>query len=395
MPQPAIRHGESNAAWFGDTYSDVHNLTGWPAVVVRGGTSPDGLPIGVQLVARPWREDVALAAARVVEAASGGWQLTTALRPVGLPGALPGRWTTMRSEMPEPSAPFSASPPTLTLGAGAAAYDERGHEGPRRGLGGAAVREGHVALVVGRPRPAGHLGAARLARRPGAFHRSDRRPRGLRRGIRDAGFTTADRRRDGRQQPRPGRAAARTFGATEDWLDAARPRLDRPGGASPRRSTTSTRSRRSSSSPASPARRPSRWPSSPTPGPGSRRPRAHHAPRFAHAGEMIAAISDPARASRRSPTTTSFRELFLNPPDIGGRYSVADVRRARAGQPDRAGPRRAARVGVGDARGVPRAGPESNPGVSLGLAIGTLAKNGRDKLTFLADGDDRELRRVG
>jgi amidase len=74
MPQPAIRHGESSASWFGDTYSDVHNLTGWPAVVVRGGTSSEGLPIGVQLVAAPWREDVALAGARVVEAASGGWQ---------------------------------------------------------------------------------------------------------------------------------------------------------------------------------------------------------------------------------------------------------------------------------------------------------------------------------
>ena len=74
MPQPAIRHGESSASWFGDTYSDVHNLTGWPAVVVRGGSSPEGLPIGVQLVAPPWREDVALAGARVVEAASGGWQ---------------------------------------------------------------------------------------------------------------------------------------------------------------------------------------------------------------------------------------------------------------------------------------------------------------------------------
>lgn len=74
MPQPAIRHEESSASWFGDTYSDVHNLTGWPAVVVRGGMSPEGLPIGVQLVAPPWREDVALAGARVVEAASGGWQ---------------------------------------------------------------------------------------------------------------------------------------------------------------------------------------------------------------------------------------------------------------------------------------------------------------------------------
>ncbi|OGO52458.1 MAG: hypothetical protein A2V84_04425 [Chloroflexi bacterium RBG_16_70_13] len=73
MPRPAIRHGESSKAWFGDTYSDVHNLTGWPAAVVRGGTSPEGLPIGVQLVGPPWREDIVLAGARVVEAASGGW----------------------------------------------------------------------------------------------------------------------------------------------------------------------------------------------------------------------------------------------------------------------------------------------------------------------------------
>ncbi len=73
-PHPAIRHGQSSDPRFGDTYSDVHNLTGWPAVVVRGGTSAEGLPIGVQLIAQPWREDIALAGARVVEAASGGWQ---------------------------------------------------------------------------------------------------------------------------------------------------------------------------------------------------------------------------------------------------------------------------------------------------------------------------------
>ena len=73
MPQPAIRHGESTAAWFGDTYSDVHNLTGWPAVVDRAGTSQGGLPIGVQVLGHPWREDVALASARSVEAATGGW----------------------------------------------------------------------------------------------------------------------------------------------------------------------------------------------------------------------------------------------------------------------------------------------------------------------------------
>jgi amidase len=45
----------------------THNLTGWPAAVVRCGTSKTGLPIGVQIAANPWREDVALAIARVLE----------------------------------------------------------------------------------------------------------------------------------------------------------------------------------------------------------------------------------------------------------------------------------------------------------------------------------------
>jgi amidase len=48
----------------GFSYTMSYNLTGWPSVVVRGGTSPEGLPIGVQVVARPWREDVALALAK-------------------------------------------------------------------------------------------------------------------------------------------------------------------------------------------------------------------------------------------------------------------------------------------------------------------------------------------
>lgn len=58
----------------GMSYTMTYNLTGWPGVVVRGGTSPEGLPIGVQVVARPWREDVALAVAQHMENALGGWQ---------------------------------------------------------------------------------------------------------------------------------------------------------------------------------------------------------------------------------------------------------------------------------------------------------------------------------
>ncbi len=59
---------------FAGSYSMTYNLTGWPGVAVRGGTSPEGLPIGVQVVARPWREDVALAVAQHLETVLGGWQ---------------------------------------------------------------------------------------------------------------------------------------------------------------------------------------------------------------------------------------------------------------------------------------------------------------------------------
>jgi amidase len=55
------------------SYAMTYNLTGWPAAVVRGGTSPEGLPIGVQVVGRPWREDVVLAVAKVLEARLGGF----------------------------------------------------------------------------------------------------------------------------------------------------------------------------------------------------------------------------------------------------------------------------------------------------------------------------------
>lgn len=61
-------------------FTTTYNNTGWPGAVVRAGTSPEGLPIGVQLIAQPWREDVSLAAAAFLEAASGfGYQRPTAV----------------------------------------------------------------------------------------------------------------------------------------------------------------------------------------------------------------------------------------------------------------------------------------------------------------------------
>ena len=48
---------------------------------------------------------------------------------------------------------------------------------------------------------------------------------------------------------------------------------------------------------------------------------ARHAPRYEHAGEMMIAISDP-KSIDEIPHHDMLREYFLNPPDIGGRYSA-------------------------------------------------------------------------
>jgi amidase len=68
-PHPAVAPDAPKS--FG--YTTPHSLTGWPCVVVRAGSS-GALPIGVQVVAGPWQDHVALAAAARIEAALGGWQ---------------------------------------------------------------------------------------------------------------------------------------------------------------------------------------------------------------------------------------------------------------------------------------------------------------------------------
>ena len=67
-------HGEYSKEQGYAIYTHPYNLTGWPATVVRCGTSSEGLPIGVQVTSRPWREDVSLAVAAFLESALGGWQ---------------------------------------------------------------------------------------------------------------------------------------------------------------------------------------------------------------------------------------------------------------------------------------------------------------------------------
>jgi glucose-6-phosphate isomerase len=102
-------------------------------------------------------------------------------------------------------------------------------------------------------------------------------------------------------------------------------------------------------------------------------------------GAFIAAITDPGKSVEAFAHHDAFREIFLNPPDIGGRYSaltyVGLVPASVIGL-DLDALLASANAMLGQCR---EPDPAANPGVSLGLAIGTLAKAGRDKLTFLTD----------
>lgn len=95
------------------------------------------------------------------------------------------------------------------------------------------------------------------------------------------------------------------------------------------------------------------------------------------------AITDPGTAMEREAKDRKFRHIFLNPADIGGRYSALswfgmvpatlhgiDVPRLLQG-----------------ALAMREASKEldvaNNPGAHLGAVLGALAKNGRDKVTFI------------
>ena len=76
---PAFRHGEGHwksGTGYRDTmrHSQWLNLAGFPGVSVPMGKSEAGLPIGVQIVGRPFEDELALAAAERLEEARGPWQ---------------------------------------------------------------------------------------------------------------------------------------------------------------------------------------------------------------------------------------------------------------------------------------------------------------------------------
>lgn len=104
-----------------------------------------------------------------------------------------------------------------------------------------------------------------------------------------------------------------------------------------------------------------------------------------HGGKHFVAITDPGTGLEQMAKEYGFGQIFSNPPDIGGRYSVLSL----------FGLVPAALLGLNIMRLLDRAAgmaeqcrkaddAHSNPGVYLGAAMGSLAKAGRDKVTVLS-----------
>jgi transaldolase/glucose-6-phosphate isomerase len=105
----------------------------------------------------------------------------------------------------------------------------------------------------------------------------------------------------------------------------------------------------------------------------------------AEVGRRFVAITDPGSQMQRVAEADGFRRVFFGLPSIGGRYSaLSDF-----------GMVPAAVMGLDVARLLGRAAEmaracaasvsvEENPGAALGIVMGVLAKNGRDKATLVA-----------
>ncbi len=100
-------------------------------------------------------------------------------------------------------------------------------------------------------------------------------------------------------------------------------------------------------------------------------------------GENFVAVTDPGSKLEESAKKNKFRRIFSSPPEVGGRYSALTY----------FGLVPAALIGVDVAKLLRRANSMAdacrnhavqNPGLQLGAAMGELALQGRDKITFVA-----------
>ncbi|MDR3546539.1 MAG: hypothetical protein P4L30_12315 [Candidatus Limnocylindrales bacterium] len=101
--------------------------------------------------------------------------------------------------------------------------------------------------------------------------------------------------------------------------------------------------------------------------------------------DLMIAITDPGRSLEAIPHHDGLREVFLNPEDVGGRYSaltyVGLVPASLLGiDLDAFLATALAMLGRTHATTV-----ADNPGAALGVTLGALSRAGRDKLTLVAD----------
>ncbi len=100
--------------------------------------------------------------------------------------------------------------------------------------------------------------------------------------------------------------------------------------------------------------------------------------------EQFAVVTDPGSPLETLAADDGLRRAFLNPPDIGGRYSVMSyfglVPAALMGVNVEA---LIHRCQVGEQNCAHYDSTESNSGLWLGAVLGELARHGRDKLTFI------------
>jgi glucose-6-phosphate isomerase len=110
----------------------------------------------------------------------------------------------------------------------------------------------------------------------------------------------------------------------------------------------------------------------------------------ADAGRHFVAVTDPDTALQSLAEKRGYREVFINPPDIGGRFSALSlfglVPAALVGRD----PRQLLSAGSAMAEGC-RQENHTNAGLELGAFIGAAAAAGRDKLTLILPDSIREL----
>jgi glucose-6-phosphate isomerase len=102
------------------------------------------------------------------------------------------------------------------------------------------------------------------------------------------------------------------------------------------------------------------------------------------AGRHFAAITDPGTPLEKLAHENGFRKVFLSPPDVGGRFSALTpfglVPAALLGIDGGRLVRSARAMAAACGKDVPAM---ENPAIRLGVALGELWKQGKDKLTFI------------